>query len=285
MATFQITDQQLADYRRDGYIVFRQAFTPSRIASLRDAVNHLIDRALAGEIELPFIDRDQRIIDRTGNLLLPTRFEPQFVQWQEEDLLDILEPLVGGPLRYSLFGMLAGGGGKGYNMDWHRDLTHAQRKHDPAYCQEHPRMRFVQFNAPIIDTDTFLQVIPQSHNRNSTPQEIAAFQADPKGDMPGMMTVHLEPGDITCYNALIWHRGINPQGLMRWTMHAAYWTADTPVMAHEAGRQKELLLTPGHLDRFPPRSRQLVERYLEQFPQGQPMTLAQYALAVGAASA
>lgn len=282
MAHFKLTAEQLADYRREGYIVLRQAFSPTRIQALRDAVNRLIDRALAGGIEIPFIDRERRIINRTGDLLLPPRFEPEFVQWQEEDLLDLMETLVGDRVRHSLFGMLAGGGGKGYHLAWHRDLTHPQRKYDPAYWQEHPKMRSVQFNAPILDTDTFLQVVPRSHNRNSTPEEITAFEADAKGDMPGMMTVHLEPGDITCYNALIWHRGYNPHGLPRWTMHAAYWVDGTPVMAHEAGKQKELLLTPGHLDKFPPRSRQVAERYIALFPQGQPMNLAEYALSVGA---
>jgi hypothetical protein len=83
------------------------------------------------------------------------------------------------------------------------------------------------------------------------------------------MVVQLHAGDIAYYNANLWHRGWNPEGNLRWTMHCAFWRADFEVMKHEYG-QREDILTPGHLDRMPARTREYMQRYVDACPEGDP---------------
>ena len=108
----------------------------------------------------------------------------------------------------------------------------------------------MQFNAPLVAGDRFLHIVPGSHLRASTDAEIEASRSE-SGEMPGALVVDLEPGDIVHYNANLWHRGWNPEGRKRWTLHCAFWRAGATVMKHEHG-QREALTRPGHLERMPP---------------------------------
>jgi len=261
-------------YEEQGFLILCGAFDAARTRSLVDAVERLIDRARAGQANIPWIgDPKDRTPERLSGLLAPDRFDAAYANWLEEDVLPLIESLLQSPVRHSLFGMLAGGGGKPYDQAWHHDLATPDQLH-PAVIFDPEPFWFTQFNAPLKPGDRFLQIVPASHNRRATPGEVEAYRRNPQGDMPGQVTVEMEPGDIAFYNANLWHRGYNPRGQLRWTMHAAYWRPDFPVMAHEAG-QREALRTPGHLDRFPPRARAAVQRYLDAHPQGKPQSLAE----------
>ena len=119
--------------------------------------------------------------------------------------------------------MLAAGGGQPYTQKWHRDLGRPGDPDETAYLRRHEG-RFVQFNAPLVAGDRFLNIVPGSHLRASTDAEIEASRSE-SGEMPNALVVELEPGDIVHYNANLWHRGWNPEGRKRWTMHCAFWSA------------------------------------------------------------
>ena len=65
-------------------------------------------------------------------------------------------------------------------------------------------------NAPLLPTDNILQIVPGSHTRESTAEEVAAAiasRSDPHGvEMPGAVTVKLEAGDAAYYDFTIWCR-------------------------------------------------------------------------------
>ncbi|NKB66750.1 MAG: hypothetical protein GKR89_06805 [Candidatus Latescibacteria bacterium] len=268
-----LTPEQLDHYQSAGYLVVRGVFSPARIGVLRDGIEALIDRVLAGKCEINWIDRDQRLPARTGHLLHPDKYHPAFAQWLDEDLAPLLEALVEPPLRHSLFGMLAGGGGQAYAQHWHRDIARPGAADEADYLQRHDG-HSVQFNAPLQPGDRFLHIVPGSHTRASTTAELAAAQTDPPGsvDMPGALVVEMEPGDIAVYNANLWHRGWNPEGCLRWTMHSAFWQAGYGVMQHEWG-QREALEHEEHLGQLPPVTRQYVQRYLAVYPEADPPSL------------
>ncbi len=260
-----ITATDLDTYRDQGYLIVRRAFSPERVQSLLDAVNRLLDRALAGECEIRWIDAKRRLPQRTGSMLLPDKYDPTYAEWLATDLAPHLETLIDGPVRHSLFGMLAGGGEQPYELAWHRDLG---KPGDPDEANYYRRLQglFVQFNAPLLPGDRFLNIVPASHLRASTAAEIEAAAAGVEADMPDALIVELEPGDIVYYNANLWHRGWNPQGIKRWTMHCALWRAADPVMLHEHG-QREAMLSEGHLERMPAKARQYIQRYLDNYPE------------------
>ena len=260
-----ITHVDLDFYRDEGYLIVREAFSPDRIASLAAAVEKLVDKAAAGVCDIGWIDRDNRVIGRTGHLLGPNRYDLAFAEWLDQDLAPHLHHLIaGGKVRHSLFGMLASGAGREYKQKWHRDLCRAGDDDEAAFLQRH-HGKMVQLNAPLLPGDHYLQIVPNSHLRASTASEIEVAK-DETGlsEMPGALIVTLEPGDVVYYNPNLWHRGWNLAGEPRWTMHAAFLTADYPVMKHEHG-QREDLLREGHLQCLPPGARQYVQRYLDRY--------------------
>ena len=55
-------------------------------------------------------------------------------------------------------------------------------------------------------------------------------------------------------------------------MHCAFWNAETTVMAHEYG-QREPLTQQGHLEQMPPITRQYIQSYLDNYPEGDPPSM------------
>ena len=51
-------------YATQGFLILRQAFTKTRIEALLEGIERLIDKGLAGECEIGWIDRDRRFRDR-----------------------------------------------------------------------------------------------------------------------------------------------------------------------------------------------------------------------------
>lgn len=267
----QIGKPELDFYQEQGYLILRGAFTENRIRALVSGVNRLMDKALAGQCKIGWIDAEKRLPARIGHMLHPDKYDRAFAEWLDEDLAPQIETLCGGPPRHSLFGMLASGGGQAYLQGWHRDIAKPGAPDEVEFLRHH-HGRFVQFNAPLLPGDKFLNIVPASHLRASTPAEIQASAAKENPQMPGAMVVEVEPGDIAYYNANLWHRGWNPTGANRWTMHSAFWKTEYPVMKHEYG-QREAMLTPGHLDQIPSVTRSYIQRYLDAYPPGEPKTL------------
>jgi len=55
------------------------------------------------------------------------------------------------------------------------------------------------------------------------------YKRDPNSETLGQLTVELESGNIVYDNANLRHRMLNPEGLLRWTMHTAFWWVGIPV--------------------------------------------------------
>ena len=206
-----ISEKDKKAYTEQGFLILRQAFAQTRIETLLEGIERLIDKGLAGECELGWIDRERRLPSRTGHLLNPDKYHPAFADWIDEDLAPHLEALVSAPgVRHSLFGMLASGGEKPYTQKWHRDLCKPGDAEETAYLRRHEGT-FVQFNAPLVAGDRFLNIVPGSHLRASTAAEIEASRSE-SGDMPNAHVVELEPGDIAYYNANPLAPGLEPGG-------------------------------------------------------------------------
>ena len=261
--TFTITPEQKQQYQTEGYLVLRDVVPSAQIQALRAAISDVIDASIAGEIEdLVWIDKEQRLPSRLSEILRPQMVRPAFAEsLATGPYVAVAGQLLESPVRYSLFGAIGGGGGYPYIQDWHRDLVPTEVEL-PVLERGFPWM--VQTNAPLY-SDRYLTIIPGSHLRATTAAESAAYRANPAGDMPEQITVCTEPGDVAFYYPNLWHRGYNPTGEPRFTMHHAFWRADLPVLRHE-GRQNAWIATPGYLETLPTPVAGLLQRYLDAYP-------------------
>ena len=66
--------------------------------------------------------------------------------------------------------------------------------------------------------------------------------------------------DIVYYNSQFWHRGWNPEGLPRWTLHCSWQDNSAPLWSGNASQKAPMALA-GHIDRFPPLARLMAQRY------------------------
>ena len=80
-------------YAEQGFLILRKAFAQTRIEALLEGIERLIDKGLAGECEIGWIDRERRLPSRTGHLLNPDKYHPAFADWIDEDLAPHLEGL------------------------------------------------------------------------------------------------------------------------------------------------------------------------------------------------
>jgi hypothetical protein len=119
-------------------------------------------------------------------------------------------------------------------LGWHRDfspssgvplqaLTENMQENGPTY---------VQLNLPLYDDDV-LWIVPRSHHRLTTPDELAAMAAGLVGEsrslhapLPGSVQVCLQAGDLAVYlSPTMLHWGSSYQSLpLRRTLHGGYST-------------------------------------------------------------
>jgi ectoine hydroxylase-related dioxygenase (phytanoyl-CoA dioxygenase family) len=264
---YALSTAQKEQYQRDGYVILRGIIPAAEIEAMRADVRDLVECSAAGRgPELPWIDREKRIPERLGQLLRPGWVRPSFVASLERGpYFPIAEQVLGTTVRYSLFGMLAGGNGKPYVQAWHRDLAPIEGENELEVLERNYRV-YTQINAPLLP-DRYLTIVPGSHLRRTTAPERDVLAHSPTGDMPGQLTVETEPGDVAFYYSNLLHRGYNPTGAMRWTMHHAFVSAAAPVAAHERG-QERWIGEPGYLDSLPPALRVSMQRYLAAIPEG-----------------
>jgi Phytanoyl-CoA dioxygenase (PhyH) len=264
---YTLSAAQKEEYQREGYVILRGIIPVEEIEALRADVGDLVAAAAEGRgPELPWINKEKRIPERIGQMLRPGWVRPSFTASLERGpYFPIAEQVLGTAVRYSLFGMLAGGDGKPYVQNWHRDLAPTEGENEVAVLERNYRV-YTQINGPLFP-DRYLTIVPGSHLRRTTAAEQDVLARDPTGEMPGQLTVETEPGDVAFYYSNLLHRGYNPGGAMRWTMHHAFVNAAAPVAAHERG-QERWIGEPGYLDTLPPALRLAMQRYLDAVPEG-----------------
>ena len=268
-----LTKAQQDAYEEQGYLIVRDAFSPERIQSLIVAVNRLMDRALAGECRIRWIDPTERLPGLVYGLFDPDKYDPAYGEWLDGDLAAQVDALIeGGSARYSMFALKGSGGALPYRVSWHRDIGRRGAPDEGEFLHRYHR-RLLNFNAPLLPGDRALQIVPGSHLQPTTGEQIRAVAAGDDGDIAGAIRIELEPGDVIYYAIGLWHRELHLSGEKRWTMHGVFWKAGEQVIRNEYG-QRASLLTPGHMDRMPPVTRRYIRRYIDSYPSGEPIMLA-----------
>jgi hypothetical protein len=257
--SFHFSEQSIEDYRRDGYVIFREILPPSLIADLRRVSERgsELARAAGGPLAQRFEpvanwDIDQSPFDDYAHLpvlreAIQRLLSPRHVYGNRELHLGVLIEPVDVP----------------YCMPWHQDLRHLASSSLPFLTLEAKRDPdlFNQINCALYQDDS-LWVVPGSHAREDTEAEREAF---PDGNpvapsfetesneerervclaycrrMPGAVRVHLDPGDLCIYRGTLWHMGNYVPYVKRATIIDLI---DTPAYAEfrtRAGLDKEVV--------------------------------------------
>eukprot|EP01051_Picozoa_sp_SAG22_P015702 SAG22_NODE_2091_length_3027_cov_1.473702_2_plen_140_part_00 len=137
MPARHLEPDELERFRRDGFLIVRQAFSPRRVAQLKAAVEAMLDRAAAAEDageagpvpKVSWINKEKRLRARVGDYLTPAKFDPCYIEWLSDDCYGHLAQLIDGGaehgVRHCRFQMLCGGDGQPYKQQWHRDCEWA----------------------------------------------------------------------------------------------------------------------------------------------------------------
>jgi hypothetical protein len=111
-ATPRLSEQQVADYRHDGYIIYDQpVFSPSKFADLKAFFEDLL-------AELP---SDQR----PEGMDVPHFQHPELNRWLlDDEVLDLVEPLIGSDIALFSSHFICKPKGNGKRVPWHEDSAY-----------------------------------------------------------------------------------------------------------------------------------------------------------------
>ena len=243
---------QQAEYDRQGFLILRGQLTSCALDELRIIVAPLLEPAHGGHrpAHTPLL---LSLAQQAGGGVAAC-----LISWLHTYIVPtVADLLMERSMRYSMLSILNGGDPtQQYRQHWHKDCHWwfhgiTQGSANEAAVGKLCHRRHVQFSVPINAQDSFLQVIPSSYSRTSTAKECSASfnflqQRDVAqetcsmevntGTLPDATTIQLDPGDIGVWDMNLLHRGWNPTGSQRCTIFGSYFTADTPVLQHEAGQ-------------------------------------------------
>jgi ectoine hydroxylase-related dioxygenase (phytanoyl-CoA dioxygenase family) len=240
---FRYTEQHREEYYRDGLTVLRNIIPSTLIADLRREADRA--RRIARQKQGP---QAQRLSPIDEYPEVNSRPFEEFMALP--DLQATVRNILGPGYRYGPnMAVLIEPKQKPWCTAWHRDWKYLIKELTPdVYHAAITNLHmFNQFNAALYEDHSFW-VVPGSHNREDTPEEIAAFPemphlppefGQPMGSvekehacleycrrMPGAVQIALEAGDIAFYRQCSWHTGNYVPYIKRATLHDRFYSAD-----------------------------------------------------------
>jgi len=238
---FEFTDRHIEEFHTQGYTVFRDLLPPPLLRDLRVQAERA--RPAAYQSRGANAQRLQPFQPHVD-------FHPFEALWEFPPLLKALREIFGNDQEMKLDGdaILYEPGGSPYCMCWHRDyrdLWPGLDVHKWERLIHDPRL-FNQTNIALYD-DGCLWVVPGSHLRRDTPQEIRRFPDRPLIEpdvsrmnpeeaeyacreyvlsMPGAQQAWLNAGDFMCYRNTLWHIGNYVPYAKRATIHGSIVTPE-----------------------------------------------------------
>jgi ectoine hydroxylase-related dioxygenase (phytanoyl-CoA dioxygenase family) len=229
------------DWQKQGYFVVPRFLDDEPCARLRRACDHVLEQVLTAP-------NGARQADSSNIAFLTSR---KYFRSDEEigllvEMLELvasarvhalLAPLGAGPLRFFNTQYFYEQRSRSWDGAWHRDTQFETP--DPE--AEKARMReidSVHFRIAL-EPDDRLEVVPGSHRRWDTPEELAIRRgSDPaktsRADMPGRVRVALERGDACVFHAWMIHRGTYRTSPPRRTFDVIYAYGPPPSFGEPA---------------------------------------------------
>lgn len=266
-------------YNRQGYLLL-DVFPESEVVLIRDQIEEILDRNSqrtttekgfhssanqhAGDAIATFRAKTKHYYFHllTNELFLPIQHV-----FHRPEILRTIEQILGAPLIINNASLFAAEPGTCYKLGWHRDVIQIPQEEIDEETIYNPS-RFhnsVQINLPLYEDET-LWVVPGSHQRKNSPEEIAAFggskhYAPMDAVMPGAVNVRIHPGQAVLYNNNLIHRGYNQCFTVpRRSLHMGYHCATKPPTWHFY-LLNETSFTDAYRARMTPEVRGMIDAY------------------------
>ncbi len=213
-----LSQQQVGQYREDGYLITEDAVQPEMLEELTGAALRVVGRIRSGEV----VDDDDGV-DTNGSgaepafvtgLMAPEFGEPVFAEYLgSEEVAACVRPFLGDELRLGWVHLCAIAGD--YKGNWHRDVGGQDRnagyEEEMALLARH-RKHLVKWHLALVD-DPCLWIVPGSHRRFRTDREKECLMKGGQGELPGGLRIDLEKGQTIFWNGNTIHRGRKPEGM------------------------------------------------------------------------
>ena len=180
------TDRQKRSFGEAGYFIVKDAVDQSVVGKMRDAARRVKEKVMSGEVDVHADCLGERDPYHIIGLLSPRFGEPIFAQYMgSKPLLDYVFAQVGTDLMLGNLAMFTNPVKTKYVCQWHRDdgLRFDQAEEPELEFLRQPR-KSCRWELALVD-DTALGLVPGSHLRYRTPEEIEATKEALDKRLPG----------------------------------------------------------------------------------------------------
>ncbi len=259
-----LNQKQITHFQEQGYVI-----VPGLDLDLLEPLR----RSSAAKVEewskLPI----EQARDRYWLYFRPGVDDQAFFDYMASDpLLVTIEDLIGPNLIWNALFCLLGARRRGnWARVWHRDGMERYASPGEEMAILLKRQRHAQWNCPLYEGDNCLHVIPGSHRRPVSEEEIRVLREDPNADMPHQVVVEPEVGEAVFYNHLLLHRGVYFEGHRRETLHGHIMSVAQEWETHTVARGADYMLVPGYLETVSQRLRPMFQNtidYLNKIKRG-----------------
>ena len=242
-----LTPDHRRQFQAEGYTVLREIIPPALVLRLRDVCD--VARRIARS------ERDAQA-QRLQPVLRDDLDQKAFLEYAElPELRAAISGVLGGGKgefrhgKREVFGVLFEPRDQPWATHWHRDWRDNIEYVDRAkwWAAFHDERCFNQINCALYDDDS-LWIVPGSHLRGDTPEEMALWPTRPTPppeltpdmgadaryekclelarSMPGARNLVLHPGDFCVYRNTLWHLGVYHPAKVRATLHDGAFTEE-----------------------------------------------------------
>ncbi len=235
------TDAQKESFDKLGYFITKDAVDQGIVGEMRDAARRVKEKVISGAVDVYTDWHTEQDPYHIGGFLSPQFDEPVFAQYYgSKPLLDFVNAQVGADLYLGNLAMFTNPVKSPYICQWHRDdgLRYDQDE-EPEIEYLHRLRSGCRWELALVD-DCALGLVPGSHRRYRTPEEIEAMKEGLDKRLPGDMVVELKAGETIFWNGDALHRAVHTADRERLTM-SAYFPIFHWEEPQEAGRNAWLL--------------------------------------------
>lgn len=255
-----LTKLEIKQFNELGYLILSDVVSKNLIHRLKEALENTWKKVNKEpekyNTRLLTTKNDAGILDTWGvnNILSPQLYDKCYDDiLAEEKIINAIKDLIGPQLRFWGAHALWSPQKKNYELYWHRDMV------GPEIYEPTGKPNHVQCNVPVYIDNSF-HVIPGSHKRPPTNEELNQIQNGKSNEILNEVTVTCAPGDVLLMNAWTIHRGVCSFNHRRRTIHFSLQPKDEHFGGHAS---PDWMRDQIYLNRLNKVTRELMQNLIE----------------------